>query len=127
MFGRIIVRWIINAVAIFVAVRLLGPERIVANDSGILIVALILGFVNAIIRPILAILTCPLILLTLGLFTLVINALMLYLSESIAQILGAQFDIVGDFWTVFLAALIVSVVSFLLSMVLGDEERGRAS
>lgn len=124
MLGRIIIRWLINAAALFVAVRLL--PGIEASNGGILAVALILGFVNAIIRPILVFLTCPLIILTLGLFTLVINALMLQLAGSIGRILGFDFQITGGFGTVFLAALIVSIVSFLLSLVVVSEgERGK--
>ncbi len=124
MLSRIILRWLINAAALFVAVRLL--PGIEASNGGILIVALILGFVNAIIRPILVILTCPLIILTLGLFTLVINALMLQLAGSIGRALGVDFQITGGFGTVFLAALIVSIVSFLLSLVVvGERERGK--
>lgn len=124
MLSRIIIRWLINAIALFVAVRLLpGVE---ASNGGILAVALILGFVNAIIRPILVFLTCPLIILTLGLFTLVINALMLQLAGSIGRSLGFDFQITGGFGTVFLAALIVSIVSFLLSLVVvGEGERGK--
>ncbi len=124
MLSRIIIRWLINAIALFVAVRLLpGVE---ASNGGILAVALILGFVNAIIRPILVFLTCPLIILTLGLFTLVINALMLQLAGSIGRSLGFDFQITGGFGTVFLAALIVSIVSFLLSLVVVSEgERGK--
>jgi len=122
--SRIIIRWLVNAIALFVAVRLLpGVE---ASNGGILAVALILGFVNAIIRPILVFLTCPLIILTLGLFTLVINALMLQLAGSIGRSLGFDFQITGGFGTVFLAALIVSIVSFLLSLVVVSEgERGK--
>lgn len=124
MLSRIIIRWLINAAALFVAVRLL--PGIEASNGGILAVALILGFVNAIIRPILVILTCPLIILTLGLFTLVINALMLQLAGSIGRTLGFDFQITGGFGTVFLAALIVSIVSFLLSLVVVSEgERGK--
>lgn len=124
MLSRIIIRWLINAIALFIAVRLLpGVE---ASNGGILAVALILGFVNAIIRPILVFLTCPLIILTLGLFTLVINALMLQLAGSIGRSLGFDFQITGGFGTVFLAALIVSIVSFLLSLVVVSEgERGK--
>ncbi|MER3459510.1 MAG: hypothetical protein C4309_13560 [Chloroflexota bacterium] len=124
MLSRIIIRWLVNAIALFVAVRLLpGVE---ASNGGILAVALILGFVNAIIRPILVFLTCPLIILTLGLFTLVINALMLQLAGSIGRSLGFDFQITGGFGTVFLAALIVSIVSFLLSLVVVSEgERGK--
>lgn len=124
MLSRIIIRWLINAAVLFVAVRLLpGVE---ASNGGILAVALILGFVNAIIRPILVFLTCPLIILTLGLFTLVINALMLQLAGSIGRSLGFDFQITGGFGTVFLAALIVSIVSFLLSLVVVSEgERGK--
>jgi putative membrane protein len=124
MLSRIIIRWLINAVALFVAVKLL--PGIQASDGGILAVALILGLVNALIRPVLVLLTCPLIILTLGIFTLVINALMLQLAGSIGSSLGFDFQITGGFGTVFLGALIVSIVSFLLSIILvGEEERGK--
>jgi putative membrane protein len=82
-------------------------------------VAIIFGLVNAIVRPILRLLTLPLVVLTLGLFLLVLNALMLLLTEWIAN----QFDLafhVDGFWSALLGALIITVVSFLINIVLPD-------
>lgn len=124
MLTRIVIRWFINAIALFVAVRLL--PGIEASTGGVIAVALILGLVNALIRPVLVFLTCPLIILTLGVFTLVINALMLQLAGSLGRGLGFDFYISGGFGTVFLGALVVSIVSFLLSLFFVSEaERGR--
>jgi len=113
-----LIRWFINAVALWVAVRLVGIE---ASTDLITIagVALIFGLVNALIGPILRFLTCPLIILTLGLFTLVINALMLLLTSWVAGQLGLVFQ-VTDFWQAFIGALIISVVSFVLSLVIRE-------
>jgi putative membrane protein len=83
----------------------------------LLIVALIFGLVNAIIRPVLIVLSLPLEILTLGLFTFVINAFMLLLTSWIAQGMGLAFRVDG-FLVALLAALIISIVSFVLSRVL---------
>jgi putative membrane protein len=83
-----------------------------------------LGVVNALIAPVLKILTCPLIILTLGLFTLVINALMLWLAGAIASALGVGFY-VEDFGAAFLGALVISVVSFGLSALTGVNREDR--
>jgi putative membrane protein len=76
---------------------------------------------NALVRPILKLLTCPLILLTLGLFTFVINAIVLWLTSGISGSLGLGFHVSG-FWAAFLGALVVTVVSVLLSVILRDAE-----
>ena len=86
--------------------------------------ALILGIVNALIAPVIKILTCPLIILSLGLFTLVINALMLWLASSIASALNVGFY-VKDFGSAFLGALVISIVSFVLSLLAGVNREKR--
>jgi putative membrane protein len=86
------------------------------------VMAVILGFVNAILRPLLKLLTCPLIILTLGLFTLVINGLTLWISARLANaVFGVGFYING-FWAAFLGSLIVSLVSVILSALIPDDE-----
>jgi putative membrane protein len=82
--------------------------------------AVILGLINAIIRPLLKILTCPLIILTLGLFVLVINGLMLWLASYIAvNIFAVKFEIDG-FWSAFFGAIIISIVSIILNGLIKD-------
>jgi len=121
---RLIIRWLINAAALWAAAELvsgIGYE----GPPALLIVALIFGLVNALIRPILRLLTCPLQILTLGLFTIVINALMLLLTSWLAE----QFNIafwVRRFWPdAMLGALVVSAVSIVLSIFLKDRDEKR--
>jgi putative membrane protein len=122
---KLIVRWAITALGLFVAAWLV-PGIHVEGTAWLVYAAMavVLGLVNAIVRPILKLLTCPLILLTLGLFVLVINGLTLYLSSLIAHNwLGVGFY-VDSFWSAVLGGLIVSVISVLLSgLVKEDEER----
>lgn len=122
---KFLLRWLINGVALFVAAEVVSG---ITYEGGWLVlagVALIFGLVNALIRPLLELLTCPLIILTLGLFTLVINALMLWLASFIAGSLGLGFH-VADFLSAFLGGLIVSVVSFALNLLLFDDKRKRS-
>lgn len=122
---NLLVRWIINAVALGVAVSLVPRIYVDGGWQVLAVVALIFGLVNALIRPLVTLLTCPLIILTLGLFTLVINAGMLLLASWLAGQVGVGFFIDG-FWPAFWGALIISIVSALLSVVLkGERERGR--
>lgn len=120
---RFILRWGINAIAIFAAVQLVpGVHMGEPIWPGVLWLALILGLLNAIVRPLLKLLTCPLIILTLGLFTLVVNTLVLELTASVGSWIGIHLAIDG-FWEAFLGALVISVVSMLLSIFLRDELR----
>lgn len=123
---KLLLRWVINAAAVYVAIRLVEGIRAEGGWAVYFWVALILGLVNAVISPIIKALTCPLILLTLGLFTLVINGLMLWLTSVIAGGLGIGFY-VEDFLAALLGALVISVVSFVLSVLTGvnREERHR--
>jgi len=123
---KLLLRWIINAAAVYVSIKVVNGISVEGGWSVYLWVALILGLMNAIIAPILKALTCPLILLTLGLFTLVINGLMLWLTSLIAEGLGIGFHVEG-FFAALLGALVISAVSFVLSVLLGAnyEERHR--
>ena len=107
------IRFVINAAALGVAAWLL-PGIEVDDAQALLLAALIFGLANAFIKPILAFVTCPLMILTLGLFTLVLNALMMGLTSWIAEQLEVGFRVEG-FWDAFLGAIIVSLVSWALS------------
>lgn len=122
---NLILRIIFNAIALYAAVAIL-PGVTPQNPSvfSYLWLAVIFGVLNALVRPILKLLTCPLIILTLGLFTLVINTVMFRL----AGYVGAQFGVgfrVDDWFTAFLGGLIVSVISVILTSVLPDEKEMR--
>ncbi|MDO9085373.1 MAG: phage holin family protein [Anaerolineaceae bacterium] len=120
---KILIRLGINAVALYVAVALLDGRGITPQSENWLSfiwLALIFGLVNAIIRPILIVMSCPLLILTLGLGTLIINTLMFMMSGWI----GTRFQIgfqVENFWVGLLGALIVSIVSFILTGIFKDE------
>ena len=119
---KLLLRWIINGVALYVAAELVAGITFEGQWLAIVIVALIFGLVNALIRPFLKLLTCPLILLTMGLFTLIINALMLWLASELAGLVGIGFH-VADFLAAFLGGLVISVVSFVLSVLLIDDDK----
>ena len=123
---KLLIRWAITAFALFVAAWLVPGITV---DSGGWIIyaamAVILGLLNAVVRPILTLLTCPLIVLTLGLFTLVINALTLWLSSLIAvRWFNLDFH-VETFWAALLGSVIVSIVSVALSIFVKDDEEDR--
>ncbi len=113
----LLLRWLLSALTLLL-VAYLVPGFIVANIYAALIAALILGFVNAIIRPILLLLTLPITLLSLGLFTFVINALMLWIVSTIVK----GFDI-ESFGTALLAAVILWLVGFVTNALLESSKR----
>jgi putative membrane protein len=122
---RLIVRLLASAIALAVAAWLVdgisvGPGTDTERALTLLGVAIIFGLVNAIIRPILRLLTLPLVVLTLGLFLLVLNALMLLLTEWIAEQFDLAFQVDG-FWSALLGALVITVVSFLINIVMPDK------
>lgn len=122
---KFILRLLINAVALYAAVYLVEGINLQNNSwLAIVVLALIFGLVNAMLRPLLKLLTCPFIILTLGLFTLLINTFLFYLTGRIGEAFGFGFTVEG-FWPAFLGALIVSAVSIVLSLILKDELRGR--
>jgi putative membrane protein len=118
---RFLVRLLINAVALWVAVKLVPGITYSGDLLPLLAVALVFGVVNAFLRPILKLLTLPLIFLTLGLFALVVNGLMLSLTSYLAGALGLPFHVEGC-WTAIFGALVVSIVSALLSVFLAEVE-----
>lgn len=117
---NIIGRLIANAAALWVAAYLLAGIEYTGSWQGILAVALVFGLVNTFIKPILLVLSLPVQALTLGLFTFVINALLLMLTGWLAGELGISF-VVDGFASALIGALIVSVVSGLISIFLVDD------
>jgi len=110
-----LIRLLVNAAALWVATRIVPGVTFTGGVLAFLGVALVFGVINATLRPLTKVLTFPLILLTLGLFALVVNGLMLWLTSSLSASLGLGFHVSG-FWPAFFGALVVSVVSALLSV-----------
>ena len=122
---RFLVRWAINAIALYAAIYLVnntigGIDLQNPNWTAFIWMALIFGLVNALLRPLISILTCPLIILTLGLFTLLINTFLFYVVGYIGTFFNVGYTI-DNFWSAFLGAIIVTVVSIILSAVLKDD------
>ncbi|GGS58441.1 phage holin family protein [Streptomyces violaceus] len=119
-----VVKTIANAGALAVAVWLLDKITLTGDSTGkkigtLIIVALIFGLVNFLVKPLVKLLSLPLLILTLGLFTLIVNALMLLLTSWLADQFDLSFQVDG-FWTAVLGGLIISVVSWALNVVLPD-------
>ena len=121
---KFFIRWAINAVALYVAVLIVPGIEFRGAWTGVLWLALIIGLLNALVRPLLKFLTCPLIILTLGLFTIVINTGMLLLTSKIGQALGIGLTVDG-FWSALLGSLVISIVSVIMSVILRDELKGK--
>lgn len=120
---KLFVRWIIIAVALVVATMLI-PGITISDTNGWIavgVMAAVLGFVNAVIRPILAFFSCGCIVLTMGLFMLVINAATLSLASWIATTLFGVGFYVDGFWPALFGSIVISLVSFFLSLFLIDE------
>lgn len=119
---KLILRIIINAIAIWITSLLLSGLSFEGNILSLIVVGIIFGLVNALIRPLIKLLTLPLTVVTLGLFTLVINTLMLmltvWLSGSV-RLTGGFFE---NFFTAFIGAIIISIVSAILSWILIDKD-----
>lgn len=123
---RFIVRMAINAIALYLAVWILPGLDLSGGVVSLLWIALIFGLVNALLGPLLKFLSCGLIVLTLGLFTLVINTFLFWLTYVISQSFELGLIIYDPiWWNAFLGALVVSVVSFIMSMILKDELKGK--
>ena len=119
---KFILRWIINALALYAAFFVVGVN-IQGSWTSIIWLALIFGFINALLRPLLKLLTCPLILLTLGLFTLLINTFLFWATGAVGGWFGIGFDV--SFWQAFWGGVVTSVVSIVLSLILRDELKRR--
>lgn len=121
-----VVKTIANAGALAVAIWLLSDITLTGDSTGrkalaLIVVALLFGVVNFVVKPVVKLLTLPLFILTLGLITLVVNALMLMLTSWLAGLFDLNFHVDG-FWTAVLGGLIISVVSWALNVVLPDED-----
>ena len=119
-----LIRLLVNAAALWVATRLVPGVSFDGGTLPFLGVALVFGVVNAFVRPLMQLLTFPLILVTLGLFLFVVNGLMLWLTSSLSASLGLGFHVSG-FWAAFWGAIVVSVTSLLLSMLIRDPSQTR--
>ncbi|GHC76286.1 phage holin family protein [Streptomyces flavofungini] len=121
-----VVKTIANAAALAVAVWLLDKITLTGDNTGkkaltLLVVALLFGLVNFVVKPVVQVLTFPLFILTLGLITLVVNALMLLLTSWLADKLDVSFHVEG-FWTAVLGGLIISIVSWAMNVALPDHK-----
>jgi putative membrane protein len=118
---KFILRVLINAVSLYAAVQLLSGHIVMQNNQwyAFVILGLIFGLVNALIKPVLMIASCPLQIITLGLGTLLVNTVLFLIAGAIGKAFNYGFSIPqNQFWYAFLGALIVSVISFILSRFL---------
>lgn len=118
MLARLVAHWLILAVALAVVAGVMDSVEVSGGVIGLLGASLLFGLVDAILGPILRLLTLPLTLVTLGLFTLVVNAVLLFIASGLSDALQ-----VGGFFSTLLAALLLSVLSTILGWILGT---GRA-
>jgi putative membrane protein len=121
---KLIVWLVVNAAALGVVVWLFSGITLTADSTGdriltLILVGAIFGAVTAVVRPIVNVLSLPLIVLTLGLFLLVTNALMLLLTSKLADTLGLNFHVDG-FWTAVFGALVISIASMIVEALLPD-------
>jgi putative membrane protein len=122
-----VIRTLITAVALWIATLLvpgidIRSQGTLAGVVTLLVVAVIFGLVNAFIKPIVKVVGCPLYVLTLGLFALVVNALLLMLTSWLAGLVHARFHVDG-FWSAFWGAIVISVATFLISIIVPDGDR----
>ncbi|WP_030193384.1 phage holin family protein [Streptomyces sp. NRRL S-87] len=121
-----LVKTLANAAALAVAIWLVADITLTGDSTGrkvltLVLVALVFGLVNIIVKPVVKLLSFPLFVLTLGLFTLVVNALMLLLTSWICDKLDLSFHVEG-FWTAVVGGLIISVVSWAVNLALPDND-----
>jgi putative membrane protein len=120
---KIIIRWAIITLALFIAAKLVHGIHIEGEAwKAFILTAAVLGLLNALVRPLLKLLSCPLILVTLGLFVLVINTVILLLASSLTRLIFFVGFRVDGFWPAFWAALIVSIVSVILSGLVREDK-----
>jgi putative membrane protein len=119
-----LIRLLVNAAALWVATRIVPGVTFQGEWPAFLGVALTFGILNAVVRPVAWVLTFPLIIVTLGLFLFVLNALMLWLTSTLSTSLGLGFHVDG-FWAAFFGALVVTIVSTVLTVLVKDRSRAR--
>ncbi|MFL5534938.1 MAG: phage holin family protein [Gemmatimonadales bacterium] len=118
----LLLHWILNAAALWIAAAIVPGLDFTGGPGRLLLVAAVFGVINSTLRPLLTILTCPLIVVTLGLFTLVINALMLLATGRLSESWNLGFTVSG-FWPAFFGGLVVGLVSVVLSLGLGNKPK----
>lgn len=118
---KILIKWLMNTVAIMLAIKFVPGITYTGSWWGILFVGIIFGLVNTFIRPFIKLLTLPLLVLSLGLFTFIINAMMLSITSWISEQFSLGFHVVG-FKPALLGALIISLVSMALSCLIPPEK-----
>lgn len=118
-----LIRWVFNSLGLWVAARIFNGNGVIFDESQGLALFLMLGFalsiINVILKPIIVILSLPAILLTLGLFTLIVNGFMVYVAGQLVP----GFDI--SFWTAVLAGMIVSLINYVLTNLIDPQVRGK--
>jgi putative membrane protein len=115
----LLIRWLVNALALWLAVLIVPGLTFTSPDPvRVLLVAAVFGLVNAVLRPIITMLSCPLVVLTLGLFILVINALMLLATGWLSGQLGLGFEVSG-FIPALIGGLLIGLVSAVLTLAVG--------
>jgi putative membrane protein len=117
----VLVHWLLNAVALWVAAAVIPGLGFSGGLGRLLLVAAVFGIINSTLRPLLTVLTCPLIVVTLGLFTLVLNAFMLLVTGWLSESWNLGFTVSG-FWAAFLGGLVIGLVSMLISLLLAPKE-----
>lgn len=123
--NKFLIRWIVNSLAVWAAVSVV-PGVAWTNDwVSVIALGLILTLVNAIVRPLAKLVGCLPIIVTFGLFTLVINAFLFWLTGYIGQAFGVGFT-VGGFWPALLGGLVVSAVSIVMGWILRDEVKRKS-
>ncbi|MFI7156396.1 phage holin family protein [Micromonospora chalcea] len=124
-----LIRLAITAVALWIATLIVPGVDVSGRNTGnnvltLIVVALVFGVVNAVLKPLIKVFGCVFYLLTLGLFALVVNALLFMLTDWIAGVLKLPFHVDG-FWAAFWGAIVVAVVSWLISVVVPDRLENR--
>ena len=117
----LLMHWVFNAAALWVAAYFITGLDFTGTIVQLLMVAAVFGVVNSLLRLLLTVLTCPLIVLTLGIFTLVINALMLMVTGWLSVRWGLGFTVSG-FWPAFFGGLVIGMVSLVLSLLFSPKE-----
>jgi putative membrane protein len=124
-----LIRVAVNGVALWVAALVVsgvhlgeGDASVTSNVLAIVLVALLFGVINAFIKPIVKLLSLPFVILTLGLFTFIVNAFMLQITEWIADLFDLPFTIDHFFWDAVFAAVVITLVSWVLNLVLPDDD-----
>jgi len=123
-----LIRVLVGGIALWVAALIVGGVDLAEDQADwtdklvtIVLVALIFGVINAIVKPLAMLLSLPFIVLTLGLFMFVVNAFMLQITEWISDALGLSFSIDEFFWSAIWAALIITLVSWPLDLIFSDD------